>query len=78
MGIAAPSSPGAVGVYELVVVGALALFGIPAATALAFALTAHLTQYLLVGVLGTIGLARDGESLIGLYRQTRNISKDEG
>ena len=78
MGIAAPSSPGAVGVYELVVVGALALFGIPAATALAFALTAHLTQYLLVGVLGTIGLARDGESLIGLYRQTRSISKDEG
>jgi glycosyltransferase 2 family protein len=75
LGIAAPSSPGAVGVYELVVVGALSLFGVPAATALAFALTAHLSQYLLVGVLGTIGLARDGESLIGLYGRVRRVSQ---
>jgi uncharacterized protein (TIRG00374 family) len=73
LGIAAPSSPGAVGVYELVVVGALSLFGIQAATALAFALTAHLSQYLLVGVLGTIGLAKDGESLIGVYSRVRRI-----
>jgi uncharacterized protein (TIRG00374 family) len=77
LGIAAPSSPGAVGVYELVVVGALALFGIQAAIALAFALAAHLTQYLLVGVFGTIGLARDGESLIGLYNRVRNVSPEE-
>lgn len=75
LGVAAPSSPGAVGVYELVVVGALALFGIPAAMALAFALTAHLSQYLLVGVLGAIGLARDGQSLIGLYDRVRRISQ---
>lgn len=74
LGIAAPSSPGAVGVYELVVVGALALFGVDAATALALAITAHLSQYLLVGVLGTIGLARDGESLIGLYGRARQLS----
>lgn len=75
LGVAAPSSPGAVGVYELVVVGALALFGIPAATALAFALAAHLSQYLLVGVFGTIGLARDGESLIGLYGRVRRMTQ---
>ncbi len=75
LGIAAPSSPGGVGVYELVVVGALSLFGVQAATALAFALTAHLSQYLLVGLLGTIGLARDGESLIGLYGRLRRISQ---
>jgi glycosyltransferase 2 family protein len=77
LGIAAPSSPGAVGVYELVVVGALSLFGVQAATALAFALTAHLSQYLLVGVLGTIGLARDGESLIGLYGKVRNVNSEQ-
>ena len=77
LGIAAPSSPGALGVYELVVVGALALFGIQAATALAFALTAHLSQYLLVGILGTIGLARDGESLIGIYGRARQISQQD-
>lgn len=75
LGIATPSSPGAVGVYELVVVGALALFGVDAAPALALALTAHLSQFLLVGVLGTIGLARDGESLIGLYGRARQLAQ---
>lgn len=77
LGVAAPSSPGAVGVYELAVVGALSLFGVQAAIALAFALTAHLSQYLLVGILGTIGLVRDGESLIGLYSRVRRISQEE-
>lgn len=75
LGVAAPSSPGSLGVYELAIVGALALFGIDAAPALAMALTAHLSQYLLVGVFGSIGLARDGESLIGLYSRVRGITQ---
>jgi glycosyltransferase 2 family protein len=74
LGFAAPSSPGAVGVYEAVVVGALAVFGIPADIALAFALVAHLTQYIITSVLGAIGLARDGESLLGLYNRLRRVS----
>ena len=76
LGIAAPSSPGGVGVYEAVVVAALAIFGVDAAPALAMAITAHLAQYLLVGVLGSIGLARDGQSLVGLYGRLRRISQE--
>lgn len=77
LGIAAPSSPGAVGVLELSIVGALSLFGLDASTALALAITIHLVQYLTTGVLGAYALARDGESLIGLYRRVRKL-KVEG
>ncbi|MCU0488456.1 MAG: flippase-like domain-containing protein [Anaerolineales bacterium] len=73
LGFAAPSSPGAVGVFELVVVGVLALFNIDPATALGFALITHFSQYFLVAILGTVGLARDGESLVGLYNRVRRM-----
>jgi hypothetical protein len=73
LGIAAPSSPGAVGVLELSIVGALSLFGLDASTALALAITIHVVQYLITGVLGAYALARDGESLIGLYRRVRGL-----
>jgi uncharacterized protein (TIRG00374 family) len=73
LGIAAPSSPGAVGVMELSVVGALALFGLDASTALALAITTHLVQYLMTGLLGAYALAQDGESLIGLYHRVRGL-----
>jgi len=73
MGIAAPSSPGALGVMELSIVGALSLFGLDASVALALAITLHLVQYLITGALGAIGLARDGESLIHIYRKVRKF-----
>jgi uncharacterized protein (TIRG00374 family) len=73
LGIAVPSSPGALGVLELSLVGALALFGLNPAVSLAFALTMHLSQYLLTGVVGVYALVRDGESLTSLYVQARRI-----
>jgi hypothetical protein len=73
LGIAAPSSPGGVGVFEAAIVGALALFGVDTSVALAAAITAHLIQYLVTGVLGAYALFKDGESLSGLYRRVRQI-----
>ena len=73
LGVAAPSSPGAVGVYELAVVGALSLLKVDPAEALAFALTAHLIQYLTTTILGTIGLFRDGLSLTSVFQKARSI-----
>jgi len=69
LGVAAPSSPGAVGVFEASVVGALSLFGLDASVALALAITLHLVQVLTTGVFGAYALAREGESLLGLYRK---------
>jgi glycosyltransferase 2 family protein len=76
LGVAAPSSPGALGVYELAVVGALALFGVDPAAALAYALTTHLTQYLITTVLGSIGLFRDGLTLTGVFQRAQATSLD--
>lgn len=76
LGIAAPSSPGGVGVFEAAIVGALALFGVDSSVALAAAITAHLLQYLVTGVLGIYALVQDGESLTGLYRRIRGIQPE--
>ncbi len=73
LGIAAPSSPGAVGVLELSLVGALALFGLDPSISLAFALVVHLFNYLINGLIGAYGLAQDGQSLAGLYRRIRGV-----
>jgi uncharacterized protein (TIRG00374 family) len=67
LGIAAPSSPGAIGVFEAALVGALAVFGVDVSPATAFALTVHITSYIITGLLGGYGLYKDGESLSSLY-----------
>ena len=71
-GNAVPSLPGAIGTYEAALGGALTLLSGNQSTALAAALTAHLTGYLVNGVLGTYALSREGETLMGVYRQLRN------
>lgn len=71
LGIAAPSSPGAVGVQELAIVGALSVFALNPSVALAFALTTRLLNYLTTTFIGAYALARDGESILGLYRRAK-------
>jgi uncharacterized protein (TIRG00374 family) len=73
LGVAAPSSPGAVGVMELSIVGALSVFGLDPSAALAYALTLHAIQYLTTGVIGGYALLRDGESLAGMYARLRGL-----
>jgi glycosyltransferase 2 family protein len=71
LGIAAPSSPGAVGVLELTLVAALSLFNLNPSYAFAFAVTVHFLNYLVIGLLGAYALSKDDETLAGLYRQAR-------
>ena len=78
LGIAAPSSPGAIGVFEAVLVGALVVFGVDASPATAFALTVHITSYILTGLLGGYGLYKDGESLSSLYTRLGRMKSQEG
>ena len=73
LGIAAPSSPGAVGVFELTMVGALALFGVDPSVGFATAVTAHLLNYLFTSFIGAYALAKDGETLTGLYKSARGF-----
>ena len=73
LGGAVPSSPGAVGVYELAGVAALRFLGYPREVALGVVVTAHLVQYSLTGVLGAAALSREGRSLGDLARAARGL-----
>jgi uncharacterized protein (TIRG00374 family) len=77
LSIAAPSSPGSLGVFEAALVGALAVFGVEPSAATAFAIAMHFTMYASTGLFGVYALVVDGLSLSGLYRELGNI-KNEG
>ena len=77
LGIAAPSSPGAIGVFEAALVGALAVFGVDASSATIFALSVHFSSIIVTALIGGYGLYKDGESLSGLYTRLGKM-KSEG
>ena len=55
-----PSSPGALGVYELAAQSALTTYGVGSSVALSFALVVHAVNLVPYLILGTIGLTRLG------------------
>lgn len=71
LGIALPSSPGYVGVYEAAFVSALSVFGVPYENALAFALVDHALYIGLTGILGAYALIQEGQSLGQVFRRVR-------
>jgi len=71
LGVAIPSSPGNIGIYEAAFVYALSFFDVPLPQALAFALTSHGMFYLVTGVLGAYGLSQEGESILNLFQAIR-------
>jgi len=77
LGIAAPSSPGALGVYEAVLVGALVVFGLEASATIAFAISMHILNYIITGLIGGYALYKDGESLSSMYTRLGKM-KSEG
>jgi uncharacterized protein (TIRG00374 family) len=68
MGIAIPSAPAALGVFEASLVAALSLLGIDASTGLAYAVVMHFMQFVVTGILGMIGLLREGRSLGSVFK----------
>ena len=62
-GIAAPSTPGYFGIFELVVAAALGLFGVPPDVALAYGITYHITTFVPITLLGLWSLTRTGLSV---------------
>ena len=72
-GGAIPSAPGAVGTFEGAIVFALTRFVPDESTALAAALAMRIYNYINSTVIGGIGLAREGETLSGVYQQLMNL-----
>ncbi len=70
LGMAIPSSPGTVGVFHAVARYALTVpFDVPVDQAVTVAFAAHAFQYLMMCVLGLIGLARESLTLGWIRRQ---------
>jgi uncharacterized protein (TIRG00374 family) len=76
-GNAIPSLPGAVGTMEGAIGGAITLLTGDQSTALAVALTVRLYNYFNSGVIGGIGLLREGQTLSGVYAQLKNLRSKE-
>jgi uncharacterized protein (TIRG00374 family) len=72
-GAAVPSSPGAIGVFELSAVASLLVFGYPHEVALSFAIVTHVLQLCMTGSFGAWALAREGRTILDLAARTRNF-----
>jgi uncharacterized protein (TIRG00374 family) len=72
-GGAFPSLPGAVGTFEGAFGGAITLLTGDESTALAVALIGRLYNYVNSGVIGGIGLLREGQTLSGIYAQLKAL-----
>jgi len=72
MGIAIPSAPAALGVFEASLVAALSLLGIDESTGLAYAVVMHFIQFAVTGILGMIGLLKDGRTLGSIFKAAQS------
>jgi uncharacterized protein (TIRG00374 family) len=77
-GGAVPSLPGAVGTFEGAFGGAITLLTGNESAALAVALTGRLYNYINSGVIGGIGLLREGQTLSGVYEQLKSLRARTG
>ena len=77
LSIAAPSSPGGVGVFQAGVIAALQILVQPQAESASFAFAYHATNYLVLTILGIIGLARTGSTFRSVIETTQNYLKRE-
>ena len=66
LGVAIPSAPAAIGVYEASMVAAVVILGGKESQALAYAILFHVLQFIVSGVFGFWGLIRDGQSFSSL------------
>ena len=73
IGIAIPSAPAGLGVFEAAAVGAFSLLGLSTSAGLAIAVVSHFISITITGLIGMYGIFRDGESISGLYQQLRSV-----
>lgn len=73
LGMAMPSSPGAVGVFEAAVIFSLGLFKVDKELALAIGLLLHMMQYIPTTVSGLLVLARSGLSLASIRKSDEEM-----
>ncbi len=71
LGIAIPSAPGSIGVWQAAVVLALSVFHVEHEVAVGFSVVHHFSNYGLMMILGALSLAFEGETLGHVISQAR-------
>lgn len=77
LGIAAPSSPGQVGVFEGAVIATMVLVGQPEDKATAFAFLYHAINFITMNILGVIGLRGIGSTWQNVVSMARSFRRKE-
>jgi len=72
LGVALPSAPAGLGIFESSIVAALNIFKINQDIALAYALLMHIAQFTVTAGIGFFALMNDGYSLRGLFSNLLN------
>lgn len=75
-GAALPSSPGALGVYELSMLAAMRVVGYGQADGVGLAVTAHVLQLSVTGLLGAVALSQEGETILSLARRAQKVFEE--
>jgi len=73
LGIALPSVPASVGIWEASAVAALAVLGVNREVALAFAIVFHVIVFVKMSILGIIGLHLEEESLSDIVTHAKRL-----
>lgn len=70
LGVALPSAPAGIGLFEAAMVAALTLLGLDSSLALAYAIIVHFAQVIVAVLLGVWGLMREKQSLGSLLSKS--------
>ena len=77
LGIALPSAPAGLGVFEGTVVAALSVFDISPEKALVVGVFVHLVQIIMTTILGIIGIVRQGDSIAAILGRIRSSKEKD-
>ncbi len=83
LGIAIPSAPASIGIWEASSIAAFSLFNVDASSALAYGITTHLMNITINGIFGLYGLANSGKSIsslmhdLGLRQTPENAAMEQ-
>ncbi len=78
LGMAVPSTPGAMGLFHAIARYALTIpFGVPDDEAVSIAFASHIFQYIVILILGLVGLGREGLSLTRLRADVSTTLAEE-
>jgi uncharacterized protein (TIRG00374 family) len=73
LGVAVPSTPGYIGVFEFATVFALGVFSIPESDAFAYALVSHALYLVTTVLFGLVGFAREDISIGEIFQKARSF-----